>query len=224
MSSSLTQPEMARARDLMVDGQLRPNRVKDSRILDAMRRLPRERFLPPGLAHLAYIDGEVPLTGGRALLRPLVIARLVQLAAPKPGENVLVVGAATGYGAAVLAACGAHVTALEEEPGLLALAREAAIGADAPVRFVEGRLAQGWPEEAPFDLVVIEGAVRELPPLIAAQVAAEGRLVTVLAEPGRVSTAVLAEPSQGGLRARPAFDAAAPLLPPLLPKPGFVFA
>ncbi len=212
------------ARDLMVDGQLRPNQVSDSRILDAMRRLARERFVPAASACVAYMDGEVRLPGGRAMLRPMVMARLVQLAAPRAGENVLVVGAGTGYGAALIAACGAHVTALEEQAELAVLAREAAIGADAPVSFVQGKLAEGWAARAPYDLVFIEGAVREIPAGLATQVAPDGRLVAVLAPEGVCSTAVAAEWSVGGLRSRPAFDAAAALLPELVPAAKFVFA
>jgi protein-L-isoaspartate(D-aspartate) O-methyltransferase len=96
----------ADARANMVDSQVRPNKVTDPRILHAMRTLPRERFLPPALASLAYADEDVPLGNGRVLMEPMVLARLLQIAAPMPGEVALVVGAGTGYGAAVLAACG----------------------------------------------------------------------------------------------------------------------
>ena len=108
----------------MVDSQIRPNKVVDPRILRAMRELPRERFVPTALRSLAYADEDVPLGNGRALMEPMVLARLVQIAAPVAGERVLVVGAGGGYGAAVLAACGANVTALEEDEALLGLARQ----------------------------------------------------------------------------------------------------
>ena len=104
----------AEARNRMVDSQVRPNKVTDPRIIAAMRRLPRERFLPPHLAALAYADEDVPLGEGRVLIEPTVIARLVQLTAVAAGERALVVAAGTGYGAALLAACGARVTALED--------------------------------------------------------------------------------------------------------------
>ena len=216
--------DLEAARRLMVDGQIRPNRVADPRILRAMRTLPRERFLPPDRAHLAYSDEDVPLPNGRALMEPLVIARLVQLAAPRAGERTLVVGAGTGYGAALLAACGARVVALEEEEALSAVARAALTALGLPVRLVAGPLAAGWPPEAPYELVLIEGAVREIPAAIAAQVKQEGgRLVTVLGEAGATQQAVLAEPSLGGLRCRPMFDCATPFIPSLLPPPTFVF-
>jgi protein-L-isoaspartate(D-aspartate) O-methyltransferase len=98
------------ARNLMVDGQVRPNKVYDPRIIAAMRRLPRERFVPPALAARAYADEDVNLGNGRALMEPMVIARLVQMAAVRPGERALVVASGTGYGAALLAACGDRAT------------------------------------------------------------------------------------------------------------------
>ncbi len=212
----------AAARDIMVDGQLRPNRVIDPRVIDTMRRLPRERFVPAALAPLAYIDDDLKLTANRVLMRPLVLARLIQLAAPRQGETVLVVGAGTGYGAAVLAACGVHVTALEENPDLAALARQTAAGS-ANINVVTGKLADGCPEHAPYDLVLIEGAVCAIPDRIGRQVAQNGRLVTVLAPKGSHGVAVVAEPSAGGLSVRPAFDAATPYLPELLPAAAFMF-
>ncbi len=106
----------------MVDSQIRPNKVNDPRILEAMRRLPRERFVPETAAAMAYVDEDVPLGNGRFLMEPMVIARLIQTTRPLPGEAALVVGAGTGYGAALLAACGARVTALEDDPALIAIA------------------------------------------------------------------------------------------------------
>jgi protein-L-isoaspartate(D-aspartate) O-methyltransferase len=209
-----------KARSNMVDSQVRPNKVTDARILTAMRRLAREDFLPAGLASRAYSDGDVPLGDGRVMMAPMAIARLVQLAAVREGEAVLVVGAGAGYGAAVLAACGARVFALEENPALAAVAASAF----ADVSLVSGPLAAGWPAGAPYDLVLIEGAVREIPSAIAAQLHGEtGRLVTVHQLAGRVGQAVLAQRTDAGLRMQPAFDCATPLLAPLLPEPGFVF-
>jgi protein-L-isoaspartate(D-aspartate) O-methyltransferase len=213
--------DYARARGLMVDGQLRPTKVRDERVLGAMRTLLRESFVPAALADMAYIDDDLEIAPGRFLLKPLVLARLIQLAAPRAGETALVVGAASGYGASVLAACGAHIIALEEDPALLALARTAVTAPE--VTLQQGPLADGWAAHAPYDLVVIEGAVRAIPERIARQVAATGRLVAIIAPPGRGSFAALAEPSAGGLAVRPAFDAAAKLLPSLVPAKTFAF-
>ncbi len=222
---TMSPADFALARNLMVDGQLRPTRVNDSRLLDIMRNLPREAYLPPALAPLAYIDDDVKLGGGRVLLKPLVIARLIQLARPRAGEAALVVGSGAGYGAAILASCGVHVTALEEDPALLALAAAvpARQGVSGSVTRVQGRLAEGHAAGAPYDLVLIEGAAREIPEVIGRQVGAHGRLVAILCPPGGTGVAVLAEPSIGGLRAHAEFDASAPLLPGLLPAPGFSF-
>lgn len=214
----------ARARSHMVESQVRPNRVSDARILEAMRRLPRERFLPPQLAARAYVDDDVPLGNGRVLIEPMVIARLVQLTAPMPGERALVVAAGPGYGAALISACGARVTALEEDPVLLGLARSALTAAAPEVSIVSGPLGAGWPSGAPYDVILIEGAVADIPPALAQQLQHDGgRLVTVIRGSSCIGQAVLAEPTPAGLRAQAVFDCGTPPIPSLLPAPSFVF-
>jgi len=215
--------DYADARTMMVDGQVRPNRVVDRRILDAMRRLPRERFVPPHAAPLAYSDEDVPLGNGRVLMEPMVVARLIQLAEVRAGERVLVVGSGPGYDAALLAACGAQVTALEQDEALLAFARAALAGTQG-VTLVGGALRDGWPAGAPYDLVFIDGAADEIPPALIAQIRAPGgRLVGVMSAAGSISHAGIGEPSAGGLSFQPAFDCATPVLPALRRQPGFVF-
>jgi protein-L-isoaspartate(D-aspartate) O-methyltransferase len=212
------------ARNRMVDSQVRPNKVTDPRIIAAMRQLPRERFLPERLAALAYVDEDVPLGEGRVLMEPMVIARMVQLAALSAGERALVVAAGTGYGAALLAACGARVTALEEAASLQAIARTVLAELAPSVSLVSGPLAAGWQPGAPYDVILIEGAAPEIPPAIGEQLRRQtGRLVAVLTEGGGVCQAVLAEATPAGLRAQPMFDCATAPLPSLLPTPGFVF-
>jgi protein-L-isoaspartate(D-aspartate) O-methyltransferase len=218
----LLSDEYIDARNLMVDGQVRPNRVTDPRIVATMRRLPRHLFVPPAVRSRAYADEDVPLGGGRVLVEPMVIARLVQLAAPREGDRALVVGAGAGYGAAVLAGCGATVTALEEDAALRDLARTALAGV-AGVAVVAGPLADGWAAGAPYDVILIEGAAEELPPALAAQLRNPGgRLVGVLAG-AHIGRAVLGEPSTGGLSLRRQFDCATPTLPALRRRPAFVF-
>ena len=230
-ASSHSPADYAAARDHMVDGQVRPNKVIDPRIIRAMRSIPRERFVPPHLANLAYTDEDVPLGRGRALMEPMVIARLAQLARVRDGDRVLVVGAGTGYGAVLMAACGGRVTALEEDEALLAIARRTVPEFAPGAAVVAGPLAAGQAIGAPWDAILIEGAVRAIPPAIALQLnPAGGRLVTVLT-PGSVASGgqgVLAEPGQhsapsAALRAQPMFDCATPLLPPLLPAASFQF-
>ncbi len=216
--------DFADARTRMVDSQVRPNKVTDPRILASMRRLRRECFLPAALAAQAYCDEDVPLGNGRVLTEPMVVARLIQLTAPLPGDRALVIGAGAGYGAAVLADCGARVFALEEDAALLGLARTA-LASEAPgVTLLSGKLAAGWAEYAPYDLILIEGAVRDIPPAIVSQLRPDtGRLVTVQRGESDFGHAVLAELTPAGLRAQPMFDCATPLIPALLPAPSFVF-
>jgi protein-L-isoaspartate(D-aspartate) O-methyltransferase len=218
------EPDFAAARDCMVDSQVRPNKVTDPRILAAMRRIPREAFLPADRVARAYLDESVLLPGGRALLEPMVIARLLQAAAIVAGEPALVVGAGTGYGAALLAACGANVIALEDDPALLAIAKPA-LAAWAPgVQLVTGTLDAGWPAGAPYDLILVDGAAGYMPPAFAKQLRGRtGRLVGVLREGGSLAKAVLAEATHAGLRPQPLFDCAVPLIPALARAPGFVF-
>jgi protein-L-isoaspartate(D-aspartate) O-methyltransferase len=220
-------PDMAEARRKMVDGQLRPNRVVDPRLLAAMGEIPRERFLPSHLAARAYVDEDVRLPGGRALIEPMVIARLLQLLSIRDGDRVLVVGAGAGYAAAVAARCGARVVALEGDAALAAVARRALVGLAAPetLRFVEGPLAGGYPDAAPYDGILIEGEVPEVPAAIAGQLAEGGRLATVLtaAERGVSSRAVLGRRVAGAFSVADAFDCATLPLPAFQRRPGFVF-
>jgi protein-L-isoaspartate(D-aspartate) O-methyltransferase len=214
----------ADARNRMVDNQIRPNKVTDPRIIAAMRHLPRERFVPPNRAPIAYADEDVPLGEGRVLMEPVIIARLVQLTAISTGERALVVAAGTGYGAALLATCGARVVALEESPSLHAIARNL-LGELAPsVRLVSGPLATGWPSEAPYDVILIEGAVRDIPPAIAEQLHRQtGRLVAVRLGAAGIGRAVLAEASAAGLRTQAMFDCATAPIPRLMPPSSFIF-
>jgi protein-L-isoaspartate(D-aspartate) O-methyltransferase len=227
MDPIVSTTDYAVARNHMVDSQVRPNKVIDQRVLDAMRALPREEFVPPSLSAIAYIDEDLPLGGGRVLVEPMVIARLVQLARVRPGERVLVIAAGTGYGAALMAACGAEVTALDDDEALLAIALRVLPRHAPAVKIVHGALPAGLPQGAPWDIILLEGAVTEIPSALAAQVAPNGRLVTVVVSQGVGGRAVLAEPAgtpdAPRLRSREAFDCSTPLLPGLRPAPVFVF-
>ncbi len=219
------------ARNRMVDSQLRPNKVSDPRILDAMRRLPREQFLPAPLLARAYADDNVPLGGGRVLLQPMVLARLMQAAMPLPGEKALVIGSGTGYSAALLAAMGCEVTALEENPTLLALAKPVLERLAPGVTLVSGPPLAGWAANAPYDLILIEGAVPEVPGVLGGQLNREtGRLLTIVVPGGAVSGvntasghAAQATPTQGGVSVRALFDCVCPMLPGFATAPVFEF-
>jgi protein-L-isoaspartate(D-aspartate) O-methyltransferase len=212
---------------MMVDGQIRPNKVTDPRIITAMRNLPRERFLPPGLAALAYADEDVPLGRGRVLMQPMVIARLVQAAQLSIGAQVLVVACGTGYGAALIASCGASVTAFEEDAALLDHARPILSALTPSVTLVPGRVAEGvdgqW-DLAKWDVVLIEGAVTAIPLGYAKSLKlGTGRLLTVLTGRGPVCQAVVAEPSGSSWATMPLFDCSTPVLPALQKAPSFAF-
>ena len=221
-------PDFAVARAMMVDCQVRPNKVSDPRILAAMRRLPREAFVPPAVVTRAYSDEDVPLGNGRYLMEPMVIARMVQAAAVRPGDRALVVAAGTGYGAALLAVCGAEVTALEQDAELLAIARTALAASGLSVSLVSGPPERGWHAASPYDVILLEGAVEEVPAVLTEQLRAVspgrtgGRLLVVRHEAG-VSQAMLGERVGDALSLQPVFDCATPLLPALRRAPGFVF-
>ena len=207
------------ARKHMVDSQLRPNKVSDPRILQAMRFLPREAFLPPDRAALAYADENVPLAPGRVLLQPMMLARLIQAAEPASGETALVVGG--GYTAALLAVLGLTVTALESAAPLLALARSGLAAVEPGVALVSGPLGSGWAAAAPYDLIVIDGAVPAVPAALTSQLnARSGRLLTILSGPGRTGRAIRIE-AEGP--PRPLFDCQAPEIPELAQTPAFAF-
>jgi protein-L-isoaspartate(D-aspartate) O-methyltransferase len=218
--------DYALARRTMVDGQLRPNKVTDQRILSAMLDLPRERFLPERLRVRAYLDEDVPLgRPGRALMEPMVLGRLLQLAAIRRGDRALALPAGTGYAAAVMAAMGARVVAVEDDEALFPLAR-AALDATTPVegvRLLRGPVAQGHAAGSPYDVILLEGEVPEVPQVLADQLAEGGRLVTVLSPAGRAGTAVLGRRIGGSLTVNPIFDCAVTPLHDFAPAPGFVF-
>jgi protein-L-isoaspartate(D-aspartate) O-methyltransferase len=213
--------DFAKARLNMLDGQLRPNKVTDPRLLVAMGDLPREAFLPPALHAVAYADEDVPAAPGRVLLEPMILARLLQAAEVAEGTRVLVLPAGVGYGAALLARLGARVVALEA-PGPLA----EALPRRAPgVTVATGPVTEGWAAAAPYDVILIEGAVEMIPAALTAQLAEGGRLLTVRASGRRgvLGQAVRLLRAGGTVTEVPLFDAGTPLLPEFRRAPEFVF-
>ena len=162
----------------MIENQLRPVGVSDPLVLDAMGSVAREQFVPEESRPLAYVDRSLPIGEGRSLAAPEVLGQLLTQMAPKPGEKALVVGAGTGYSAAVLAAIGCEVAALESSPSLAARTRELGI------KVADGPLEAGHKAGAPYDLILIDGAVEFIPDAIVQQLADGGRLGAALAENG----------------------------------------
>ena len=212
------------ARLNMVESQLRTNKVTNESVLAVFLAVPRERFVPPALAGNAYVDSDVPLGGGRVLMQPMVLARLLQLAAISTADRVLEIGAATGYATALLARLAARVVALECDAGLIATARTRLKELDgANVALVEGPLERGHPAAAPYDVILIGGAVAAIPDAIAHQLAEGGRLVTVLRTGSGMGHGVVMTRVEGVPSRRPVFDATTALLPGFEPASAFVF-
>jgi protein-L-isoaspartate(D-aspartate) O-methyltransferase len=217
------------ARIKMVDGQVRPSDVTDLRLVAAMLELPRERFVAPDQADLAYADMDVPVRGEpggsatRYLIRPRTLAKLIQAADLEAQDRVLDVGGTTGYGAAVLGRLGGKVVALEEDSALAASARKAlaecGIG---NVSVVTGPLTAGWPAQAPYDVIVLEGAVEVAPRTLFGQLRDGGRLICIEGR-GQSGKATVYQCAAGVASGRPVFDAATPLLPGFAQPPAFVF-
>ena len=213
--------DFAAARRHMVDGQIRTTDVTDLRVISAMLEVPRERFMQPASVSLAYLDLDVPVGGGRRLLRPMVLAKLIQAAELEAGDCVLDVGCATGYGAALLGRIAGDVLALEQDTGLAKTAGDSLLS-QPNVSVVIGTLAEGWAQNAPYDVVVLEGATEIVPHALCQQLKNGGRLVCVLgAGPG--SKAMLYTRSSGEVGGRPVYDATAALLPGFAETPVFAF-
>jgi protein-L-isoaspartate(D-aspartate) O-methyltransferase len=212
------------ARTRMVESQLRPNKVTDKRLLDAFLTIHRELFVPEHLQAVAYVDEDLPLGKGRYLMEPMVAARLLQAAAVERTDTALIVGAGTGYEAALVAVLARSVVALEEDPELARRAHAALVEHSiASVSVVEVPLPQGHRARAPYDVIFFCGSVAEVSAEIRSQLADGGRLMAVVQSGSGMGHATLTTRIGGGLARRVLFDAATPLLPGFLPKPAFAF-
>ncbi|MGB8364518.1 MAG: protein-L-isoaspartate O-methyltransferase family protein [Rhizomicrobium sp.] len=207
----------------MVETQIRPNDVTDSQVVAAMRAVPREKFVPAAKRGVAYADAPIEIAPARYLLDPRTFAKLLQLAAIGPDDVVLDVGCATGYSTAVIARLARQVIGLEQDAALVRIASDVLPAVDAKnAVIVQGVLAEGFAEKAPYDAIVINGAVETVSDRLLAQLAEGGRLVTVVQNggPGR---AVLYLRERGRIGHRVGFDASVPLLAGFRETVGFVF-
>jgi protein-L-isoaspartate(D-aspartate) O-methyltransferase len=217
--------DFADARRKMIDCQLRPVDVTQYDLLMAMLEVPRERFVPPASAEIACRDSDIKVGDDttRCLLRPEVLARLVQAAQIGRADRVLVVGCTTGYSAAVIARLAGKVVALENDEGLTRRARETLAAVDAAeVAVVYGPLAQGWSARAPYDVILVDGAIEVEPTELLAQLAEGGRLIAII-DRGRAGRATVYRRDRGDVSAVPVFNAAAPILPGFEKAAEFVF-
>lgn len=215
----------AEARRQMVLTQLRPNKVIDEQLIAAMAALPREQFVPKAYRGVAYMDEDVAVAPGRYLMEPMVLARLLQEAEIQSGEVALVVGSGTGYELGVLARLCSTVIGLEADAGLAQQASQTLQALDIDnTAIVEGALKDGLAKQGPFNLILLAGAVPEIPAALLAQLADGGRLVGVVRPAGApIGQAVLIKRSGDLFPQRVLFDAGTPLLPGFERPAGFVF-
>jgi len=209
-------PDFAAARAAMIDSQLRPQGVTDPAVLQAMGSIEREKFLPSNTRPLAYVDRAVAIGEGRFLAAPAVLGQLLTQMMPERGQRALVIGAGTGYSAAVLKAMGLSVSALESSPELARQARD--LGIDV----IEGVLEAGYRKAAPYDQILIDGAVENIPDAIVDQLADGGRLGTALVDRG-VTRLIVGRKAGGAFGFLSVGDAGVPVLPGFAPPRAFTF-
>ena len=212
------------ARVNMVESQVRPNKVSDPRIIDVLEQIPREAFFPEAMRPIAYADRSLKIGETRYILDPMVFARMLQALDIGPLDLVLDIACGTGYSAAVEARLASTVVALENDPAMAAAANKVLndLGIDNAV-VVEGDLAAGYSGQAPYDAILINGAVDEIPKHLSDQLSDGGRLVAVMIDDQGLGRAVLMRKSPAGLSQRELFDANVPKLPEFSRETGFVF-
>lgn len=217
------------ARRAMVDGQVRINDVTHLGVISAMLAIPREAFVPESRAAQAYLDRDVAIAEATAteparyLMKPMVLARLIQAADPGPQDHVLVLGAGSGYAAAVMSRLAARVIALEQNVSLVQQARSALASLGyRNVEVVHRPFREGAPASGPYDVILFDGGVETVPEELGRQLTSKGRLIAVVGS-GPVGKATLFQSVNGKFRGRELFDATAPVLPGFSLTPAFIF-
>jgi len=215
----------AEARRQMVLTQLRPNKVIDEQLIAAMAGLPREDFVPAAYRGVAYMDEDVAVASGRYLMEPMVLARLLQEAEIQAADKALVVGAATGYEVAVLARLAGAVAGVEADAALSGQASQRLQAlAITNAKLSDGALKDGLAAQGPYNVILLAGAVPEVPAALLQQLAEGGRLIGVVRAAGApIGQAVLVKRSGALFPQRVLFDAGTPVLPGFESKAGFVF-
>lgn len=198
------------ARKNMVDCQIRPSKVTDEKVLSSFENMPREYFLPTYLQGIAYVDEDIDLGKGHFLMEPVILARLLQAAKIKDTDIVLDIGCSTGYSTAILSSLASTVIGIDDDADFVAQADELLQNMDiCNVALIHSAVREGYEAQAPFDVIVVNGAVPRVPGHILDQLADGGRLVTVVCEKGKtVGTAVLMTKEKGLVTTKNLFDAA----------------
>src|SRR5436190_10699207 len=189
--SDIPTVDLARSRERMVQVQIARRGIRDNRVLDAMRSVPREAFVEPGFEEFAYEDGPLPIGEGQTISQPYIVALMIEAAEIKPGDSVLEVGAGSGYAAAVMCQIADRVYAIERHPSLgkSAQQRLKKLGYD-NIELRVGDGTRGWPEAAPFDAILVAAGGPEVPPPLKEQLAIGGRLVIPVGQEERYQTLI----------------------------------
>ena len=212
-------------RKAMVDSQIRPNKVIDDRVIAAFMNVPRERFVSKNMQNLAYIDEDIHLSGGRFILEAMVMARIIQTLALDASQSVMLIGAGTGYTAALLSSLVESVIAIETRAQMVEKAQQAVAGLDiGNVAVIKARLQDGYASEAPYDAIIIEGAVEQIPQSLLDQLSDGGRLAAIWRPEGtQAGEACIWHKTGEAVSRTPLFTAQVHVLDEFRAKPKFSF-
>lgn len=216
--------DFALMRQNMVNGQILPENVTNSFVIDAFLKVPREKFVPRQLSRIAYMDAHFPLNAGRFLLRPATLGRLLEALNPTSSDRILYIASGTGYGPALLSQMGAHVIALDSEETLTQKAERVLQELNFPsVEVVFGPLEEGWEKEAPYEKMIIEGCIDVIPDPLVFQLKEGGEIVTLRQCNPRGMEAIKYVKRDGVFTEIPLFDAYAPRLEAFHQQKRFIF-
>ncbi|HPF79002.1 MAG TPA: protein-L-isoaspartate O-methyltransferase [Alphaproteobacteria bacterium] len=218
--------DFVQARQSMIDSQIHPMGVVSEAVLDAFMAVPREEFVPEDKAGICYCDEDIEIAPKRYLMEPSVLARLIQAVNPMPNDVALTIGSGIGYNAAILSHLVSTVVALEEDQKLIDRAQASWDKLTyCNIAGIKGALVKGAPDNAPYDIIMINGAVCEIPKELKEQLGIGGRLVALVKKAGQnIAKATLVQRVADGVYSeRILFDAGTPYLCGFEPKKEFVF-
>lgn len=213
------------ARKAMIDSQIRPNKVIDERVVAAFADVPREEFVPKSLREVAYVDEDLALSGGRYLVEAMVMGRILQALEIKPDHNILLIGAGTGYTAALLSQLCASVIAVDNRSAAVLKTQELLAGMEiGNVAVLKGKLTEGYPSEGPYDAILIEGGIEIMPDALLSQLTANGQAAAIWRETETAQgEASLWKKAGAQFVRRSLFNAQVPTLAEFRAKPRFQF-